>query len=89
MGKEEKRMNQLMWHVKSDEEVSIEYMKIFEREKMIREEGQEEGRKEHALQSARKLFENGVSYEIVRASITLRSDVELKEIYDEVKGVKQ
>ena len=63
-------------------------MKIFEREKMIREEGQEEGRKEYALQRARKLFENGVSYEIVRAFIKILSDMELKEIYDEVKGVK-
>ena len=80
-----KKMHQMMRHVKSDEEVSIEYMKIFEREKMIREEGQEE----LARQSARKLFENGVSYEIVRASITILSDMELKEIYDEVKDVKQ
>ena len=32
--------------VKKDEEVSLEYMKIFEREEMIREEGIEQGRRE-------------------------------------------
>lgn len=80
-----KKVHQMMRHVKSNEEVSIEYMKIFEREKMIREEGQEE----LAKQTARKLFENGASYELVRASITLLSDEELKEIYEEVTGVKQ
>lgn len=31
-----------------------------------------------------KLFENGVSYELVRASIDILSDEELQEIYDEV-----
>jgi hypothetical protein len=33
-----KKVHQMMGHVKSNEEVSIEYMKIFEREKRIREE---------------------------------------------------
>ena len=80
-----KKVHQMMGHVKSNEEVSIEYMKIFEREKMIREEGQEE----LARQTARKFFENGASYELVRASITLLSDEELKAIYEDVKGVKQ
>ena len=60
-------------------------MKIFEREKMIREEGQEE----LARQSARSLFENGVSYDIVRVAIGVLSDEEMKAIFDEVKGVKQ
>jgi hypothetical protein len=80
-----KKMHQMMRHVKSDEEVSIEYMKIFEREKMIREEGREE----QARQTAHNLFENGASYELVRASIALLSDEELQTIYDEVMGVKQ
>ncbi len=34
--------------------------------------------------NARKLFENGASYELVRASIDILSDEELQEIYDEV-----
>ena len=84
-----KKVHQMMGHVKSNEEVSIEYMKIFEREKMIREEGQEEGRKEEAKQVARSLFENGANYELVRASITILSDEELRTIYEEVMAVKQ
>jgi predicted transposase/invertase (TIGR01784 family) len=80
-----KKMHQMMRHVKSNEEVSIEYMKIFEREKMIRDEGREE----QARENARKFFENGAGYDLVRASITLLSDEELQAIYQEVKGVKQ
>lgn len=38
-----------------------------------------------AADSARKLFENGVSYEVVRTSITTLNDDELKRIYDKVK----
>ena len=38
-----------------------------------------------AVDSARKLFENGVSYEVVRTSITALNDDELKHIYEEVK----
>ncbi len=49
-----------------------------------REEGRKEGRKEGikigARESAEKLFKNGVSYEIVRASIDALSDSELREI---------
>ena len=80
-----KKVHQMMGHVKSNEEVSIEYMKIFEREKMIREEGREE----EAKQVACSLFENGANYELVRASITILSDEELKAIYEAVKAVKQ
>ena len=39
---------------------------------------------EKAADSARKLFENGVSYEIVRASITTISDEDLQAIYQQV-----
>ena len=60
-------------------------MKIFEREKMIREEGRED----EAKQVARSLFENGANYELVRASITILSDEELRTIYEEVMAVKQ
>lgn len=38
-----------------------------------------------AADSALKLFENGVSYEVVRASITSLSDEELQAIYEKVK----
>ena len=41
---------------------------------------------EKAADSARKLFENGVSYDIVRASITTISDEDLQKIYEQVTG---
>ena len=66
--------------IKSDREVSIEYMKIYEREQMLKNAG----RKEQAIQNAHQLFINGVSYELVKASIPLLTDEELKEIYDKV-----
>ena len=39
---------------------------------------------EKAICSAKKLFENGVSYDIVRASITTISDKDLQQIYEQV-----
>ena len=66
--------------IKSDREVSIEYMKIYEREQMLKNAGRKEGFEE----IARIMFTNGVSYEIVRASIPSLTDEELKEIYDKV-----
>lgn len=42
------------------------------------------GSNQTARETAKKLFENGVSYELVRASIDLLSDEVLQEIYDDV-----
>ena len=39
------------------------------------------------IESAKKFFENGVSYEVVRTSISNLSDEVLQGIYAEVKGV--
>ena len=44
----------------------------------------EEATAKEAADSARKLFENGVSYDIVRASITTISDEDLQKIYEQV-----
>ena len=41
---------------------------------------------EAATDSAKRLFENGASYELVRASLTTLSDAELKSINEKVKG---
>ena len=46
----------------------------------------EEATAKEAADSARKLFENGVSYDIVRASITTISDEDLQKIYEQVTG---
>lgn len=48
----------------------------------------EEGRELEALENARKLFENGVSYELVRNSIQHLTDGQLQKIYDEVQKSK-
>ena len=41
---------------------------------------------EQAERYARKLFESGVSFEIVKNSIDALTEEELKEIYESVKG---
>ncbi len=57
-----KDIHEMVEKVKSDKEVSIEYMKIFEREKMLyengREEGKEEGKEESSLLYIRNLMES-------------------------------
>lgn len=47
----------------------------------------EKAAKEAARKSAEKFFQNGVAYEVVRASIDLLDDKELQEIYDGVKNL--
>lgn len=63
-------------------------MKIFEKERWLREQGieqgLEQGRRDEAMENARELFKNGVSYELVRASIKLLTDEKLREIYEKV-----
>ncbi len=56
-----------------------------ERAEEATKEATEKAAKE-AADSARKLFENGVSYEIVRASIRTISDEDLQKIYEQVTG---
>ena len=41
-----------------------------------------------ALENAKKFFENGASYELVRSSITHLTDEQLQKIYDEVMAAK-
>ena len=48
------------------------------------EEAAEKAAEKATRETARKFFENGVSYEVVRASIATLSDEELQEIYKEV-----
>ncbi len=84
-----KKIHQMTKVVKSNKEVSVEYMKIYEKEKMLKDigraEGREEGAKQQAIESARLLFINGADFQLVRNSITLLTDEKLQEIYDEVK----
>ena len=58
-------------------------MKIFERERMLREEGLEEGRQTLAQEHAQRLKENGIPYEIAQKIVTEIDDEALKKIYME------
>ncbi len=79
-----KAIHQVTQRIKSNEEVSIEYMKIFEKERWLTEKGIEQGHYDEAKKVACELFRNGVGYEVVRASIKLLTDEELQEIYNEI-----
>ena len=57
--------------------------------KGLLEEGRELGLEEACIQNATNLFENGATYELVRASIKQLSDEKLQEIYDEVMASKK
>lgn len=56
--------------------------------KGVFEEGRAAGIEEAAIENARNLFKNGVSYELVRKSIIPLSDEQLRKIYDEVMASK-
>jgi hypothetical protein len=49
-----------------------------------REEGRLEGSRDTLIDTAKNFLRNGVSYEIVRNSISGLSDEELRAIYEEV-----
>ena len=52
------------------------------------EKGIEQGTIQTSIDNAKRFFENGASFEIVRASITALTDEKLQELYDEVKKRK-
>ena len=49
-----KKIHSMVEVVKRDKGVTLEYMKIFEREQMLREEGREEGREEERANTERE-----------------------------------
>ncbi|MDO4284983.1 MAG: Rpn family recombination-promoting nuclease/putative transposase [Eubacteriales bacterium] len=53
-----KHLHELVRRIKSDREVSREYMRAWEKEMMIREEGKEEGREEGSEKARRKIAWN-------------------------------
>ena len=53
-----------------------------------RQEGRQEGREEEAVTNARMLFQNGVDFEPVAASISILPREELEKIYEEVVGAE-
>lgn len=61
-----------------------EIQKMCNLSEAIEERGIEKGIELGARENAKKFFENGVSYELVRASIEILSDEVLQEIYSNV-----
>ena len=74
-----KKIHGMVEQVKDDGKASVEYMKIFERERMLREEGREEA----AVEYARRLKENGIPYEMAQKIVTEIDEETLKKIYME------
>ena len=76
--------------VRASEEWRREYMLLLERDRENQNIGEQRGIKigeqNGAKKDAAELFKNGVSYEVVRKSISREkiSDEELQEIYDSV-----
>lgn len=56
-------------------------------EDYAREVAEEEVRN-HAVETARRFFENGAGFEVVKNSLSILSEVELKEIYESVMAQK-
>lgn len=71
-------IHQMVETVRHDKEVSLEYMKIFEREKMIREEGREkgleEGREEERRNLIRKMIQKNFSVAEIADFLELEED---------------
>lgn len=64
-------------------ELRKEIQKMCNLSEEIEERGIEKGAIQNARENARNLFKNGVSYELVRASIKNLSDEVLQEIYEQ------
>lgn len=60
--------------VRMDEEVELEYMKIFEREEMIREEGQAKGSILQLLRQTAKKIAKGKSLEVIAEELEENTD---------------
>ena len=70
---------------RAHEEWRLEYMSLFLRDQDMRAEG----RVQEAAENAKRLFENGASYQLVRDSIVNLTDEEMQAIYDEVMKNKE
>ena len=69
--------------VKRDEEVSLEYMKIFEREEMVRAEGREEGRAE----GKKALLFSLVQKKLDKGKTAQEIAVELEESVETIESI--
>ena len=74
-------IHQMVNLIKQDEEVSLQYMKIFEREEMLIQQGIEQGRKEEKANT--ELERQRAEKEKARAD---RLEKELQQLKDKLKN---
>ena len=75
-----KRIHRMVEKVKQSEEVSLEYMKIFEREEMLREEGREEG-----IRKGRDEERKNTEQQRIRAE---KAELEVERLREELKKMQ-
>ena len=72
------RIHRMVTEIKRDKEASIEYMKAYERERMIREEGIERGREENLRECIEKMAQNGLSADEIVKILEVDRDIVLE-----------
>jgi len=77
------KIHGMVERVKDDGKASVEYMKIFERERMLREEGVEQGREEERQNTERE--RQRADQESQRAD---QAEAELAQLKEELKKLK-
>lgn len=83
--KELAELHKIVSQVKMDEEVELEYMKIFEREEMIRVEGIEQGNMLRLLQQITKKIIKGKSPDIIAEELE-EDTASIAQLYDLIQN---
>ena len=55
-----RKIHRMVSEIKREKEASVEYMKVYEREQMIREEGREKGREEGRKEGRKEGHQEGI-----------------------------
>ena len=77
-------IHQMVQKVKHDREVSLEYMKIFERERLIREDGYASGKEAELVEIIRRKQQKGLSADDIAEWLELD-----KEYVEKVMKLKE
>lgn len=85
---EKKRILEEKYQIPMTRELRKELETMCNLSEGIEERGIAKGEERASKENAKKFFENGASYELVRASIEILSDEDLQKIYDEVMEKK-
>ena len=85
---DKKRILEQEYHIPMTETIEKEIHDMCNLADAIEERGIKTGAQQNAIANATKFFQNGASYELVRASIDALSDEALQAIYNEVMASK-